>query len=219
MAQTKSTARAKLLLGEDSYSVSIHTLDQLEKNAQPGVISWINSSTCVIDANQALFPSILEHLRTKSFPLFWTQASGYDLAKYNALLQEAKIFGLKPLVDWISAKTFLRAIAIHDKVQLISDFTRAIGNLCMPPGVDDHHIHPHWRIMRTFECPRGIDGHDDDPVLCGYTCMEGESTADCYYDRLVCDLLVCTKKYDVDFEVLSEQKGEAAGEVKEELTA
>ncbi|KAI8941500.1 hypothetical protein NX059_002717 [Plenodomus lindquistii] len=88
-------------------------LTRWQTNIQP-------NNTYYIDADPTLFAHLLSYMRRPSrFPLFWTDAAGFDYALYSALEAEANYFGLEALRKWIREARFLDAVKTVTSVRVL----------------------------------------------------------------------------------------------------
>lgn len=60
--------------------------------------------------------------RPSKFPLFWTRATGFNYALYNALEAEADYFLLHDLRDWIQNRSYLRAVQTIIEANALSEY-------------------------------------------------------------------------------------------------
>jgi hypothetical protein len=75
-----------------------------------------------IDADADTFQYVLDYMRRPSkFPLFWTKATGFNYALYNALEAEADYFLLHDLRGWIQEARYLNAIKTVVEVKVLSE--------------------------------------------------------------------------------------------------
>ena len=68
-----------------------------------------------IDVDPELFEHILRFLRTGTYPLFYNRDTGFDIARYMALLSQAKLLQIDTLSSWIEKKTYLKAVWIKTR--------------------------------------------------------------------------------------------------------
>lgn len=118
-----------------------------------------------IDADPALFPSILAFLRRGIYPIYFDRSSGHDLLRYHALLQEAKYFRIPLLEKWLMEKKYLKAVSIHYSSEW-TEKPMAITSSCG----SEYSINPTVLEKKTYICPRGIDTHRGKPEACGRQC-------------------------------------------------
>lgn len=63
-----------------------------------------------IDADPILFSHKLQFLRRGIMPVFWNLRNGHDYPKYNALLREARYFGIPDLIEWLDHKSYQNVV-------------------------------------------------------------------------------------------------------------
>ncbi|KAK8065127.1 hypothetical protein PG997_011874 [Apiospora hydei] len=116
----KSGARLiKLQVGECQFTTILNTLvDESTFFASMFSGDWNNPTTSdgavFIDSDGQIFRHILAYLRSGRFPLFYDAANHvFDIALYQALLGEAKFFGIPRLQQWIEQHRYEGAVQVH----------------------------------------------------------------------------------------------------------
>ncbi|KAI1139957.1 hypothetical protein F5Y05DRAFT_424772 [Hypoxylon sp. FL0543] len=136
---------------------------------------YADADSYFIDADPDLFEHILRYLRSSRFPVFFDCATlTFDLAKYAALLVEARYFGVDKLADWIENKTYLRAVKLERSVRIIHNAKETtLESLIRGEGSTKVDIATSWTTKEVHLCPRNIQGHKGNRDLCDYfKCQE-----------------------------------------------
>ncbi|EXJ73552.1 uncharacterized protein A1O5_03313, partial [Cladophialophora psammophila CBS 110553] len=121
---TTATKIINLNVGGRIFTTLISTLTSQSTFFTALLLDRWESEDCLVDgnlfvdANPDLFQHILDYLRRSIPPVFWTRVNGFDFALYAALLQEARYFGIAALEKWIAEQHYLRAITIHQSIQV-----------------------------------------------------------------------------------------------------
>ncbi|KAK7936033.1 hypothetical protein PG985_001528 [Apiospora marii] len=125
------TQLIRLRVGECQFTTTLSTLTN-ESTFFASMFSgdWNNPTTVdgvtFIDSDGHIFRHILAYLRSGRFPLFYDAGNHeFDFAQYQALLGEAKFFGIPRLQQWIEQHRYRDAI----EVQRCSEFFNNRGEL------------------------------------------------------------------------------------------
>ncbi|PKK45282.1 hypothetical protein CI102_15040 [Trichoderma harzianum] len=77
-----------------------------------------------IDGDPTLFEVILQYLRTGRLPLFFDSTTqAHDVAKYAALLCEARYFQIHKLEQWIIEEKYLHVIQVSTSFRVLDEAT------------------------------------------------------------------------------------------------
>ncbi|MCJ1330639.1 hypothetical protein MMC10_007324 [Thelotrema lepadinum] len=71
-----------------------------------------------VDLDGNVFEHVLNYARHRTFPLFWTQADGFDYAKYSLLARQADFLNLECMATWIKNRGFTKAVEYQTTIQL-----------------------------------------------------------------------------------------------------
>lgn len=169
----------RLQVGECQFTTTLSTLtDESTFFASMFSGDWNNPKTpdgaIFIDSDGHSFRHILAYLRSGRFPLFYDAGSHeFDFAQYQALLGEAKFFGIPRLQQWIEQHQYHKAIERHHQRQIFSseDAFDNYGTLgpTMAAGTLAHCSYT-WGNKKVYICPRAIPVHRGNPDACGQGC-------------------------------------------------
>ena len=138
------------------------------------------NSSRFVDADGKLFEHILRYLRHGVLPVFYDTSKGHDHALYFAFLEEAKLFQVDELVDWLEKRHFNRALKIEQTAVVVN----GTEELRETRSTElDSEIYPAWKTKKVYVCPRGISVHRGDPQACGRACQRAQGDADDIYDK------------------------------------
>jgi hypothetical protein len=120
-----------------------------------------------IDQNGDTFEHILEYFRNLQCPLFYDQSKGHALAKYCAVLAQARYFQIPRLEKWVEKKEFLEAVRFKTSVRQVDS-----------PWLFDSNVPSNFQVQVTplevndisYVCPRGIYHHMGDSSSCVRAC-------------------------------------------------
>ncbi|KAL4929917.1 BTB/POZ domain-containing protein [Aspergillus undulatus] len=128
-----------------------------------------------VNADPGLFEHILRYLRRPSAPpLFYDIVHGHNFPMYNALLEEAKYFGIDPLIEWLQKRKYIESVQIVRSIEKacpatpVSYFAAPL-NVMVDSGTRVDY-HPHWVTEKVYLCPRKIERHRGHPAECGKWC-------------------------------------------------
>jgi len=166
-------------------------------------------------ADPDIFKHLLDYLRNDTFPLFWTKDNGFDFVLYQRVQQDAELFHLWELRDWIREQKYLQAVRIvyEESVEMLEAGMKlsVLGNVDVERRVVT-------RLTPIFNCPRGIPVHRvirGVPLVCGKDCRKSlgsRTEAECYEDVPFTEVITLKKTYVFDSAVLM-QKGREQGSV------
>ena len=75
-------------------------------------------SLCLVQESRLTCTLVLNYARHRTFPLFWTQADGFDYAKYSLLARQADFLNLECMATWIKNRGFTKAVEYQTTIQL-----------------------------------------------------------------------------------------------------
>ncbi|KAI0012665.1 hypothetical protein F4779DRAFT_567502 [Xylariaceae sp. FL0662B] len=196
--------RVSLQVGETRF----HTLEEtlIHESAYfaaqlPSLLSTYH--LFFIDADPGLFKHILNYLRTRTFPVFFdTATQTFDLAKYQALLGEARFFGIPKLEAWIKEEKYLDVVDIKKSTTIVSDaedMTELLQRAAKTNTRVD--VHATWGSKRVYVCPRDIFVHRGDRARCGQACEKARERLGCgidYEEEPVLRAVVTTTKVSLN---------------------
>lgn len=112
MGQRLFYTTKETLTGESDYFA---TRLARSKDTDPDGIYFIGSDPTLLEV-------ILRYLRTGTPPLFFDPATQtYDLAKYAALLSEARYFQIPSLVTWVVEQKYFQVIQVNTKIRVYDE--------------------------------------------------------------------------------------------------
>jgi hypothetical protein len=162
-------------------------------------------------ADPDIFKHLLDYLRNDAFPLFWTKADGFDFVLYQRVQQDAELFHLWGLRDWIREQKYLQAVKIvyEESVETLEAGAKlsVLGNV----DVERHVV---TRMTPVFNCPRGIPVHRvirGVPLVCGRECRKSlgsRTEAEFYEDVPFTEVITLKKTYVFDSAILMKGIGE-----------
>ncbi|CAI6098156.1 unnamed protein product [Clonostachys chloroleuca] len=123
-----------------------------------------------IGSDPTLLEVILRYLRTGTPPLFFDPATQtYDLAKYAALLSEARYFQIPSLVTWVVEQKYFQVIQVNTKIRVYDE--ESFQNLPTSSSSSTSKVEYFQTtgIERRFVCPLASveAGH-----VCYYRCWD-----------------------------------------------
>jgi hypothetical protein len=136
--------------------------------------------------------------RPEVFPLFYTNAAGFDYDLYNRLEAEALYFQIDALYEWLKAKKYLLALVATIHAPKVQDFSS--GEKSYPVsahGSEYYSLTP--RVKKTYLCPRRIAVHRGNRSRCGAACqrVQGEKEDD-YEEEHYMELVTVKKEVRFD---------------------
>ena len=205
--------RIRLQIGERCFHTRFKTLtdgciyfDEFFSNTDGGEDLTQSDEPIFLDLDGDVFAHILRYQRSKTFPLFYTHANGFDYGLYVSVLQMAEYLGIEKLAAWIRGQRYLYAIkqGFHSDTNSVEEKTRG--------DVRTFH-YPQWKTMKVYVCPRGIYQHRGDKAKCGKVCDKARGDAeDLYEDELVGPTVWRVHKTtSFDDRVCTEGKGALSG--------
>ncbi|KAL4966310.1 BTB/POZ domain-containing protein [Aspergillus stella-maris] len=139
-----------------------------------------------IDADPTLFEHILRYLRRPSAPpIFYDIVKGHDFPLYNALLEEAKYFGVDSLMEYLSNQQYIYRVKINLTIDHdYKPYTPLFGFSSTADPRSETHMtyHPLWEKTKVYMCPRGIDRHRGHPLECGRRCASARGSDGYQYE-------------------------------------
>ncbi|KAI0843557.1 hypothetical protein F5Y06DRAFT_255254 [Hypoxylon sp. FL0890] len=195
--------RITLQVGERRFTTLRHTLVS-ESSYFAGRLSgrWTDADedgSYFIDSDPALFEHILRYLRSGNFPFFFdTATQTFDLAKYTALLGEARYFGIRKLEEWIENNKYLDLVHLEKSVFIFPDAedTPLRPYISVRPNTKTE-VTTSWRTQKIYICPREIPVHRGNRSLCGQACekarQQGSGEVE-YEDEPILSAVVITTK-------------------------
>ncbi|KAJ3484227.1 hypothetical protein NLG97_g7106 [Lecanicillium saksenae] len=123
-----------------------------------------------LDADPDIFSQVMRFLRTRRFPLFWDNASGYDTAKYLELLVAAQFYQIPTLEMWLSEKRYLGVMNIkseYKKYRLYgTDQIIRMHELCWDREEQTRILSISESKGKAHACPQKFWRHDGDQGKC-----------------------------------------------------
>lgn len=123
-----------------------------------------------LDADPDMFSQLLRFLRTRRFPLFHDQASGYDTARYLELLAAAQFYQIPTLEMWLAEKRYLGAMNIvseYKKYRLFgTDQITRMHELCWDREEQGRILTISETKGKAHACPQKLWRHDGDQRKC-----------------------------------------------------
>ncbi|KAL4940642.1 hypothetical protein BDV06DRAFT_17755 [Aspergillus oleicola] len=139
-----------------------------------------------VDADPDLFEHILRYLRRPSAPpIFYDVVKGHDYPLYNALLEEARYFGIDSLMEYLANQQYIKSVQID--LSIDEDYSPHTPLFAFSSSADPNsgiHMtyHPHWVTRKIYICPRGIERHRGNPHECGRRCASARGGDDDEYE-------------------------------------
>lgn len=164
---------------------------------------WNNPKTpdgaIFIDSDGRIFGHVLNYLRSGRFPLFYDAGNhAFDYAQYQALLGEAKFFGIPRLQQWIEQHRYRDAVEMHHHKQVFNS-EAAFDSYCasaaaVAAGVTAYYS-VGWGLRKVYICPRAVPGHRGRPSECGSQCARARQGGPRIFEDEPCfkGLLVTTR--------------------------
>lgn len=113
----------------------------------------------------------MNYLRRGIFPLFFDKDKGHDQSRYNAVLTEARYFGISALAEWLAQKRYLDAVKILRVVNTLSSNTEATvfcNNLPSDTAVEKTQVAT--GVSKVYLCPTNVP-HRGNPNKCDNSCV------------------------------------------------
>lgn len=174
----------KLQIGERHFTTTKDTLTD-GSDYFAALFTWPNhkqpDGTVFVDRDGDLFMHILCYLRTKVYPFFYNQSNGYDYAKYQLLLAEAKYFQVSKLESFIDTRAYLKVIKIERSVRSLDQTDCEEGLKTSGPDTKVDYV-PTWDTEKVYVCPRGITIHRGSPQRCGRQCLNARGDGEAVYE-------------------------------------
>lgn len=149
-----------------------------------------------IDSDPTLFEHILRYLRRPNvFPIFYDPAKGHNLVLYNALLEEARYFGIDALVDWFEGERYLDKVTVNHTVTVIHGEPSFLGTMYNEQQEPNTQVtfHPKLVRLKMYVCPRGIHVHRGKQWMCGNACKKAQGDLPAMYEEEVEQRVVVVK--------------------------
>jgi len=89
-----------------------------------------------------MFTYILNFLRRRIPPIFWTRTEGFDFPLYAALLEEARYFGVGSLEEWIVTKKYMESVGVSQSIEVVDLKSCLGGGLRQHPDDRIERFHP-----------------------------------------------------------------------------
>ncbi|KAI0009248.1 hypothetical protein F4779DRAFT_382995 [Xylariaceae sp. FL0662B] len=121
-----------------------------------------------IDADPERFVDILAFLRRGTMPLYWDAGRGHDYARYHALLEEARFFGLPELENWLASQAYHKAVAYQ--TQVVTKDVKSLETFFLDAARPD--VHVRWVDDNTYYCCAGVRRHHGHPEFCDQSCFK-----------------------------------------------
>ncbi|BCS24064.1 BTB/POZ domain-containing protein [Aspergillus puulaauensis] len=164
-----------------------------------------------IDSDPTLFEHILRYLRRPNvFPIFYDPVKGHDLVLYNALLEEARYFGIDTLVDWFEGGGYLDKVTVNHTVTVIRGEPSILGTIYDEQQEPNTRVtfHPQLVPLKVYVCPRGICVHRGKQSMCGKACRKAQGDLPSTYEEEVEQRVVVVKtKTTVGTDLEADQDG------------
>uniref|UniRef100_A0A8H7TQM8 BTB domain-containing protein n=1 Tax=Bionectria ochroleuca TaxID=29856 RepID=A0A8H7TQM8_BIOOC len=117
--------RIQLRVGERLFHTTKETLTRESDYFAARLARWKDTDpdgSYFIDSDPTLFEVILRYLRTGTPPLFFDPATQtHDVAKYAALLSEARYFQIPSLVTWIVEQKYFQVIQVDTNIRVYDE--------------------------------------------------------------------------------------------------
>lgn len=114
---SEASNRVTLRVGERLFYTTKDTLTGESTYFKARFSKWNDADddgSYFIDGDPVLFQTILQYLRSGILPLFFEPVTQtHDLAKYAAILGEARYYGINKLEAWILDKHYLQVVQTH----------------------------------------------------------------------------------------------------------
>ncbi|KAH6691573.1 hypothetical protein F5X68DRAFT_252618 [Plectosphaerella plurivora] len=121
-----------------------------------------------IENDPELFGEVLRYLRTGMFPLYWDRTNGFDVGRYADLENQARMYKLPVLLQWIEERQYLNVVTTevvmretrirkgaehYQRHVLLGNENETVDAVIA--GVDE-----------VWMCPASIEAHEGDSTLC-----------------------------------------------------
>ncbi|KAI9172597.1 Trishanku [Paramyrothecium foliicola] len=193
--------RVVLRVGERKFFTTKSTLTTESAYFATRFSRWDDADTdrsYFIDGDPDIFEHILRYLRTSKPPLFFDQhTQTHDLAKYAALLGEARYFQMPALESWILKKKYLQVIQTKISLQIFDDsnVSSVMANTTELPSTSTIEIFSSSGTRKRLVCPlECVMGYRHS---CGSHCLDQKSPAYGFEDTPCFNVLVVRR--DVTF--------------------
>ncbi|KAI1633240.1 hypothetical protein F4809DRAFT_623968 [Biscogniauxia mediterranea] len=164
-------------VGKRDFKATRKTLvsgsEYFAKRIEEGWCHDSESLSYFVDRDPDLFTHILEFLRSGRPPLFFDfNTHVFDLVRYQALLVEARFFGMPKLEGWVAGKKYLRSITIERSITVVPDLDNLNFGMGVTLSSNDRNVKVStgWVNKKVAVCPRNIAVHRGDLRKCGQAC-------------------------------------------------
>jgi hypothetical protein len=118
--------------------------------------------------------------RPDTFPLFWTNADGFDYGLYSRLETEAEYFQINALHGWIKDKKYLGAVVVQRSAPIACELDVMLSKLCKSNEAEE--LYMIRRKEKIYVCPRDIRVHRGNPQKCGSACRRAQGDDEDEYE-------------------------------------
>lgn len=176
-----------LQVGERRFITTKDTLTCESEYFKARFSNWNDADadgTYFIDGDPMLFEVILQYLRTGRLPLFFDSTTQtHNLAKYAALLGEARYFQIHKLDAWIIEKNYLHVIQVNTSFRVLDEtaFKTALShNPGTPLSTTKVDFFPTSGTRKTVVCPQqSLDSRGNH--RCSEYCLEQKGPLACTF--------------------------------------
>lgn len=157
-------------VGERQFITTKATLSQ-SHYFQKRFVEYPNDDPHHIDGDGNYFEHILRYLRTQVLPVFYTREKGHDHALYDAILKEARFYGIPRLIEWLHTKKYEEAAklvitTVVSEPSLSEENPQTVDRFVSPWNADFEQTH-HWTYQKKFSCPLSDNGSP-----CNINCVD-----------------------------------------------
>lgn len=165
--------RIQLRVGERLFHTTKETLTRESDYFAARLARWKDTDpdgSYFIDSDPTLFEVILRYLRTGTPPLFFDPATQtHDLAKYAALLSEARYFQIPSLVTWIVEQKYFQVIQVDTNIRVYDEDSFRDLPTSSSSSTSKVEYFQTTGIERRFVCPlASVEGGH----VCYYRCWD-----------------------------------------------
>lgn len=162
---TADKDRIKLQVGERQFVTTRDTLTSESAYFRARLSGrWSDADvdgTYFVDSDPAVFEHILRYLRNGNLPLLFSVTDRtFDYVMYQALLGEARYFGVAKLEQWIGRQGFHEAVAIQHTTRTFTSeesFREAVPATSTADTNTSFSLG--WGTRRSFVCPQMNPDH------------------------------------------------------------
>ncbi|OAA67584.1 BTB/POZ fold domain containing protein [Cordyceps fumosorosea ARSEF 2679] len=162
--------RVVLRVGEKQFFTTRATLAESHLLATLLSTEATHDGEYFLDADPEMFDQVMRFLRTRRFPLFYDQASGYDTAKYLELLVAAQFYQIPTLEMWLTEKRYLGAMNIKSEYKRYrlfgTDQITRMHELCWDREEQGRVLSISETKGKAHACPQKLWRHDGDQNKC-----------------------------------------------------